>query len=122
MKSRVLYAASSLDVKTTGQGTPAIDVSEIIRVECIIQFTALSGGTTPSVNFFYQEQAPDGTWINLVSVVGSAQTAIGNFIYSVGAGCYWPHCVGSKMRIGWVVVGGPTTATANITITGDPLT
>jgi len=115
MRRKTLYAASAVDVKTTLGTTPTFDVSESKGLLFLFELTALSGGTTPSVAVKYQEQDVAGNWFDITSIIFTPITAPGKAVQ-------FNSYAGLKGRIQWIIVGAPTTATANISIYAEPIT
>src|SRR5215207_7940196 len=120
MKSRILVQSRNIDVKTNGSVVvPPFDVSEIERLNFVVTLAALSGGTTPGIDFKYQEGGADGYGgvASLVGVMSSPAT----LVQGIGPGCAIPYCVGYSGRLTVVVTGAPTTATAHILVYGEPI-
>lgn len=117
MRNVTLYASAGINVAAAGN-TPALDVSSYETVKFYANLTALSGGTTPSVQFFYQEADDFGTWYD-VAQLGVAITAVGTQTTSVGEGAKVNEMVGKSGRVRWAVTGAPATATATLTVVAD---
>lgn len=119
MRNVTIFSASGVDVKTTNGTTAAFDVSAYERLKMYFNLTALAGGTTPTVRFWYQEQDDYGQWYDDAQVAFADLSAPGKQVQSVGPGTAYSEMLGKAGRIRWTVVGAPTTATATITVIAD---
>src|SRR5690349_14156436 len=119
MRNVTLFDAAAVDVKTDNGNTAAFDVSAYERLKMYFNLTALSGGTTPSVRFVYQEADDYGVWYDITNVAFAALTTPGKQPQSIGPGTGYSDMVGKSARIRWTVTGAPTTATATITVIAD---
>ena len=117
MEQNTVFDLGAQSVNATGNSN-AFDVFPYESLSFFVNLTALSGGTTPSVQFTYQEVDDYGVWYDVTNL-GSALTAIGTARTSVGEGAKVNEAIGKSGRIKWTVTGGPTTATANITVIGN---
>jgi hypothetical protein len=122
--TQVLYkSASGANVATSGQ-TGDIDVTFMQRLFIAFVLNTLTGGTTPSVQFFIDFKDEFGNYIPMVAP--AALTAPGQGGASVGPGLTAGSSVAQmppmKCRIRWVVTGAPATATASISLYGTPIT
>lgn len=117
MEQNTVFVLSAQSVSTNGNSA-AFDVFAYESLSFFVNLTALSGGTTPSVQFTYQEVDDFGVWYD-VTTLGAALTAVGTARTSVGEGAKVNDAIGKSGRIKWVVTGGPATATATVTVIGN---
>ena len=115
MRNITIFDQSGLNVSTASGNTTAFDVSPYEGAAFFVNLTALTGGTSPTVQFTYQEMDDYGVWYD-VSAIGAALSAAGTARTSVGEGCKVNDMIGKSGRIKWVTTGAPATATATISV------
>lgn len=100
------------------QGTTAnIDTTLVEEIAVDLFLATLTGGTAPTVQFFYERQAPaGGRWVTLWT--SGVLSASGMVSTSIGAAMPTNASIGSIGRIRWTVTGAPASATADLSITG----
>lgn len=91
--------------------------AEAVCIDCIL--TALTGGTSPSVQFILERLSADGaTWVQLSAAtaltVASSSPSTGISSFEVGPGLAINKLVGTQHRIRWVTTGTPATAVATV--------
>lgn len=117
MGSVTIFDVSAQNVNANGN-TSAFNVAPYEGLKFYVNLTALSGGTSPTVQFFYQESDDYGTFYD-VNSLSTALAAAGTNNTSIGKGLKLPDMVGKTGRVRWAVTGAPTTATATVTIVAD---
>lgn len=118
------YVATAVDVHTTGGATPDIKVVNVNKIAVDINLKTLTGGTSPTVTFNIQRKDANGNYQTLLS--SAAVNAVGQVApISVGPGVAEvankkaSDLIGNTVRISWTVAGGPTGATADISVIGE---
>lgn len=83
-----------------------------------VNVTALTGGTTPTVQISLQQQDANGNWQTIAST--AALNAVGMAAFSVGTGMTNGSMLtaGSQYRLAWTVTGTPATCTFQISVQG----
>lgn len=114
--SRTVLAAAALSVAVAGF-TADLDLSlvEELAVDCSL--TTLVAGAAPTVQFILERKMAAGP-LYVAVWTSAALSAVGVASTSVGAGMPVAAAVGSVGRLRWAVVGAPTSATADLSITG----
>jgi len=112
---------NGVDCKTDGQSV-TIDTQAFTQVSISVYLNSLSGGATPGITFAVDKVELDGRFTQVAA--GSAVTAASaspntNITkLEVGPGLPVNIVLPKSIRIRWVVTGGPTTAVADIMVTG----
>lgn len=83
-----------------------------------VSFTAFTGGTAPSVQFFIDRQGTDGVWYQIFA--GAVLTAPGLTSTSIGHGLVTAQAPTGTCRLRWVLAGtvAATAVTFSASVTG----
>lgn len=110
----VLYSlASGPQTSTFNSGD--IDVSQIRRLALNISVTAVSG-TTPSMTVTVERKTEAGVYIAIFT--GTAITAAGTQIASIGPGLVTQHMPGHVVRVNFTISGTTPSFTMSADLTG----
>lgn len=83
-----------------------------------VTFTAFTGGTAPTVQFFIDRQGNDGNWYQIFA--GGVLSAAGVTSTSIGHGLQTTHAPTGTCRLRWVLAGtvAATAVTFSASVTG----
>lgn len=105
--SDAVVLAGSADRTTSGQGT-ALDMSGYRSGIIYVSLTALTGGTSPTLDVFLQVSHDNSTWVGAAdnSPVAVPQLDATGLAFKVFTGM-----IGGWVRPAWTVGGTPTSCT-----------
>ncbi len=107
-------AGTALAAATSGAGVDgaAIGVGDCSIVDVQVNVTAV-GGTTPSLQVFIDASCDGGaTWTQIAA--GTAITAVGNQMFSVGIGSANNAGLGNQIRARYTLTGTTPSATFGV--------
>lgn len=118
-----LLVVPSAAYTSANTGT-AFSTSNITYLAVDMNVTALTGGTSPAVNFFLQRLGADGVWylvssLPAISTVSTVTFDVGPGFASTGLPNGTQHAVfTTQARFGWTFTGAPTSVTFSASVVG----
>lgn len=112
--TRPLPVISQVGIAASGNsGDLAVDGFDQLALD--VNVSALTG-TSPSVTFVLNRKGADGVYYPIWT--SAAQTAVGKLSTSAGISAPINHCVGSVMRLDWMVAGTSVSLTFTASLIG----
>lgn len=102
-QATTLFVQAAPTIITGSGNSGALNASSYRELDVDINITAVSGGASPSIQFFVDRQGADGNWY--VIWTGAVHSAAGSESDSIGAGLSKPVAFGSTIRVRWAVTG-----------------
>lgn len=124
MGCSTLLAIPSAAYSTASTLNPSVFSTQYINATTLdISITASSGGTNPTVTFFYDRQGADGVWYNILSTPATVPTVtysidVGPFSVTYGGTNTAQHNVFTQSaRLRWTT-SQPSTITFSASVVG----